>query len=210
MSSKPYKSAFLLLLSLLSSCKPARTKALKLGGNIIGLASPIEVKSDTTRIRLSDYFLYPDSIRGVQIPENLRSLRDGNSLYLIGQPKKILSHLRIKTVDNQYDIPVKKREMQPQRSAKPVLHSPEKISLDSVWIQADQPVTFAVYYENHRIPLCQLTLTPKSLRFALPPVRTPKPTAALRIYAYNAAGLTVHYLLVSLGKRIVDPSLYRN
>lgn len=219
---KPYKSAWLLLMltACLPSCKRQHEKPLKLGGCIIGLASPIAIKADTTQLRLADYFLCPNPIRSVQVPQNLRVTYDSTRLYLFGKPATKLSNLHIRTAENQYDIPLENALLQtvvgsdrtaapkadaPKRE-KPLLHIPQ-MSLDSIRIDADQKVTFMVYYGNHLLNRNRLQITPKAVAFKLPRVLHPKRTAALRIYAYDQHGsYTVRYLLVRGGKLIVDPN----
>lgn len=78
---------------------------------IYDLASPIRLSEDTTKVLLTDYFLYPDRIKKIIPPENMDvwSSEDKQEIFLVPAGElKPMENLRIEYEGEIYDVPVLK------------------------------------------------------------------------------------------------------
>lgn len=76
---------------------------------IYDLATPIRLENDTTRVCLTDYFLYPEKIRKITVPESIKLIRekDGNEILLVQKGElRPLENIRFKYEGERYDIPL--------------------------------------------------------------------------------------------------------
>ena len=75
-----------------------------------GLASPIQLNYDSTIVHLSDYFMHPEKIEAVKVPEGLDIFWDGEShlLYIQGNIELGMAKATFKIDGLDYSIPIKK------------------------------------------------------------------------------------------------------
>lgn len=76
---------------------------------IYDLATPIRLNNDTTWVYLTDYFLYPEKIDKITVPENIGLIRGENKkeIGLVpGEKLKPMENIRFRYEGYNYDIPV--------------------------------------------------------------------------------------------------------
>lgn len=76
---------------------------------IYDLATPVRLNPDTTKILLSDYFLFPEKVKKVKAPAGLKAVwsHDRKELVLIREGKvEPMDNLRLTYEGHVYDIPV--------------------------------------------------------------------------------------------------------
>jgi cyclomaltodextrinase / maltogenic alpha-amylase / neopullulanase len=101
-----YISLILVILILISSCKPEITFN---DNNLIkGNASPILLSLGETQINLEDYVLDVTKIDSVSLPEGLVGNREANMLTLAGNLQSWLSDIHVWSQGQAYSIPVQK------------------------------------------------------------------------------------------------------
>lgn len=107
---KPFAVIIILATVFFFSCSPKEESEEKLnrGEGIIGLASPVKMNADTTRIFLLDYFEYADKIDSVWFHSDAEFEIDTESAVITvssynGSP---VSNLSVKYNGENYDIPV--------------------------------------------------------------------------------------------------------
>ena len=98
---------FLLALAACSSDQGSFDEVKENKSEIIGLASPIKLNYLETKVLLSDYFIYPEEITSVYIP-NVDCKLDSITfeLSINGNISSALDFLEVKTNNNKYHIPV--------------------------------------------------------------------------------------------------------
>lgn len=105
---------FIALLFLGTSCSQQQSTnpgagVLHAGNDIVGLASPVKLKPDTTKIYLGDYFQYPEKIDSVRFNPGVNFLfSNGDSIIrVIDFPgKKAIATLAVIYAGEPYEIPV--------------------------------------------------------------------------------------------------------
>ena len=119
MSSKanayPKYLSLLMAALFLWSCQ-SNTVFIEEKGDIIGLASPIQLEPDTTVFITQDYLTFPENLVGIQIPEGLDKVSTDQGFLLIrnGKPLEKLTTLTIETKEGAtYDILLKRSEKVP-------------------------------------------------------------------------------------------------
>jgi glycosidase len=107
---KPYAIILFLATLFFFSCSPKEepVDTLTRGGGIIGLASPVKMSPDTTRVFLLDYFEFADKIDSVWFHSDAEFTLDTESAIVTvtaydGSP---VSNLSVKYDGGFYDIPV--------------------------------------------------------------------------------------------------------
>ena len=76
---------------------------------VYDLASPIQLGNDTTRVYLTDYFLYPEKIRKIIPPSNLKLIKEKGKKEILLIPEKdmkAMENIRFQYEGYTYDIPV--------------------------------------------------------------------------------------------------------
>lgn len=76
---------------------------------VYDLASPIQLGNDTTRVYLTDYFLYPEKIRKIIPPSNLKLIKEKGKKEILLLPEKdmkAMENIRFQYEGYTYDIPV--------------------------------------------------------------------------------------------------------
>ncbi len=102
----------LFLLATTESCKTKRkATTIDLTNNMIhGLASPIKMNYDSTRLKLGDYFLNVDSIIDIKYPKDISHIikkGEKDSIVLIPQEyTATLNTVKFFTKETDYDIPI--------------------------------------------------------------------------------------------------------
>lgn len=84
-------------------------KAIQPGDAIVGLASPVKLNPDTTKIFLDDYFRYPAEIDSVEFNPSVEfSFADGDSIIWVTgfSGKEPITTLEVVYDGKEYDIPV--------------------------------------------------------------------------------------------------------
>ena len=71
---------------------------------VYDLASPIQLGNDTTRVYLTDYFLYPEKIRKIIPPSNLKLIKEKGKKEILLM--KAMENIRFQYEGYTYDIPV--------------------------------------------------------------------------------------------------------
>lgn len=97
----------LLGLFLWGACK--RDAGLPVHPAIYNLATPIRLEKDTTRVYLTDYFLYPQKIGKITVPGNIKLIREKNRdeiLLVKTGDIRPLENIRFKYEGQLYDIPL--------------------------------------------------------------------------------------------------------
>ncbi|PID89133.1 MAG: hypothetical protein CSB01_03610, partial [Bacteroidia bacterium] len=101
---------------MLSSCGKDKKETTKAENNdIFGLATPIKLNYDTTRVILSDYFGDVSKIKEIIYPQGLKPLKNNiqDTITLIASSDlKPISVMKFKTEHTFYDIPVFKSAKQ--------------------------------------------------------------------------------------------------
>lgn len=97
-------------LFMLLSCGHKEVKLPESPG-IYDLATPIYLNHDTTKVLLSDYFLFPEKVRKIKVPEGLKAIRsdDDKELILVREGEmRPMENLRLTYDGYVYDIPLVK------------------------------------------------------------------------------------------------------
>lgn len=100
------------LLTVLLACGSETSFPNK--SEIIGLASPINLEFDTTRVLTEDFFINPSLIDSVSIISNLIAelSSDKSQILLIGNPDENMGVLHVWINGSSFDIPFKKSKKQ--------------------------------------------------------------------------------------------------
>jgi cyclomaltodextrinase len=94
------------LTALLFSACSYREKVLVPGDAIVGLASPIRMQLDTTRIFMTDYFSDITKISAIEWNEQKWSIDTAGVITLLGASPTLVSNMHIIYDNISYDIPV--------------------------------------------------------------------------------------------------------
>lgn len=135
---------------ILLSCGHREMKLPENSG-IYDLATPIHLNYDTTEVLLSDYFLYPDEVKKIKVPDGLKAIRNDDRKILrlvrIGEIRP-MENLRLTYEGHVYDIPV----MNSTKKAVDFAFDPKGKKYKSVQIAGDMnawnPMTANMVFEN--------------------------------------------------------------
>ncbi len=102
---------FILLIGLglfLLSCEKAKEdQKISFSNEILGLASPIKLEPNTTTVYLEDYFLHPELIDSITVPDDLQiKTWENNILELSGKSNKAVSTLNAYIGVDVISIPI--------------------------------------------------------------------------------------------------------
>lgn len=76
---------------------------------VYDLATPIQLNTDTTRVHLTDYFLYPEKIKKIIPPSNVKLIEEKEKKEILLLPEKgmkAMENIRFRCEGYTYDIPV--------------------------------------------------------------------------------------------------------
>lgn len=76
---------------------------------VYDLATPIQLNTDTTRVHLTDYFLYPEKIKKIIPPSNVKLIEEKEKKEILLLPEKgmkAMENIRFRYEGYTYDIPV--------------------------------------------------------------------------------------------------------
>jgi len=101
------------LIGLLLSCSTEKEKAvweIPQKDAIVGLAKPIQLNFDSTKIYFSDFFITPEKVDSVKIPNGLQKvdMAAENAIRLIGTLENTVGIISFFHEGNKYDIALKK------------------------------------------------------------------------------------------------------
>lgn len=176
----------------LSSCSNVDVKLAE-NTEIVGLATPISVYGDTTKVVLSDYFNDVTSIENVNAKEDYKTVlnKDNNELILISNKKTpLISSVEFTVKGFSYFIPTRNAAFKTTVKKAPIL-STFKYDEKSVSIEAANDVKgFIAYYQNYRLPENFIQKNGNIYTITIPANSLNKDRAYIRAYAYNEDGIS--------------------
>ncbi|MCM1170341.1 MAG: alpha-amylase family glycosyl hydrolase, partial [Bacteroides sp.] len=199
-------------LFLLSACGHKEVVLPETPG-IYDLASPVRLSSDTTKVLLADYFLFPEKVKKVKVSSGLKVLwsDDRKELMLIREGAvEPMGNLRLTYEGYVYDIPVINPTMlvAGETDKAPEIYT-DRVDGDTVWLQSRNPVKeWLVYLQNHRLGERYFIRRADSTGILIPAAAAKVRRSEMRVWAINGYGVSNDiFIPLEYGKVILDASL---
>jgi hypothetical protein len=198
----------IILLTTISSCKRSGTSPQD--SKLIGLASPIEINADTTKVVLSDYFPGIIKIDSIVSDDDIQTTTLNDFLFLVAKSTcRPLSNLIVYAEGLPYSIPVKYLPTiaSDSSSSRPSIKT---ISFSKTEIQFSSSQTTMVYayWENFRL---EIKRSEKGSAILIPPFAKYQIRSHIRIYGCNSNQFSNELIIpLNKGKVVMDVTKLNN